>query len=110
MHVRRGDTVEILTGEYAGSRGKVLVVLTKTNRVIVEGLNRVKRHVRPSKRNPRGGRIEKEAPLAISNVAPVDANGIPARVGYEVRDGKKVRVNRSRKSAGTLIPDPPKDW
>lgn len=108
MHVRRGDTVEILTGEHKGSRGKVLAVLTKTARVIVEGVNRVKRHVKPSRRNPRGGRTEKEAPLAIANVAPVDANGVWARVGYEVRDGKKVRVNRRRESRGTPVPEPVK--
>jgi len=107
MHVRKGDTVEVLAGESKGRRGKVLSVITKTNRVIVEGVNMVKRHVRPSKRNPRGGRLEKEAPLSVSNVAPLDEKGIPARVGYEVRDGKKVRVNRSRKSPGTVIPDPP---
>lgn len=108
MHVRRGDTVKVLIGDYAGKSGKVLSVYTKTERVIVEGVNVVKRHVKPSKRNPRGGRIEKEAPIAVSNVAPLDANGVPARVGYEIRDGKKIRVNRSKKSPGTPIPEPAK--
>jgi large subunit ribosomal protein L24 len=108
MHVRRGDTVEVLKGEYKGARGKVLAVITKSGRVVVEGVNRVKRHVRPSRRNPRGGRIEKEAPIALANVAPVDADGVRARVGYEMRDGKKVRVNRRKESRGTLVPEPPK--
>lgn len=110
MHVRRGDTVEVLTGEYAGTRGKILRVVTKTGSVVVEGVNRVKRHVRPSKRNPRGGRIEKEAPIPASNVAPVDTAGNWARVGYEIRDGKKIRVNRRSKFAGTPIPEPARDW
>jgi large subunit ribosomal protein L24 len=114
MHVRKGDTVYVLRGEYAGNTGKVLAVLTKTNRVLVEGINVVKKHVRPNRRNPRGGRIEKEAPIAVANVAPVDVNGNWARVGYEERDGKKVRVNRRKQKdangnvmAGTLIADPP---
>ncbi len=73
--------------------GKVLRVLTKRNRVVVEGINRVWKHVRPSQRNPQGGRIQKEAPIHMSNVMPVDpSTGRGTRVKVEMRDGQKHRI------------------
>ena len=68
MHVKKGDTVVVLTGDSRGETGRVLKVLPEKNRVIVEGLNFVTRHTRPTQTNPQGGRLEKEAPLHASNV------------------------------------------
>jgi large subunit ribosomal protein L24 len=68
MHVKKGDTVVVLTGATRGKTGRVLKVLPEKNRVIVEGLNFVTRHTRPTQTNPQGGRLEKEAPMHASNV------------------------------------------
>ena len=92
MHIKKGDIVKVITGGYKGKTGKVLKVLTKENRVIVEGVNIVSRHSKPSNANPDGGIIKKEAPIHISNVLMVDPKTTEAtRVGYTVVDGKKVR-------------------
>ena len=71
-HIRRDDIVEVITGEHKGQRGKVLKVMPKRQMVLVQGVNMVHRHVRPSRQNPQGGRLQKEAPLHVSNVLPVD--------------------------------------
>ena len=91
--------VEVITGAQGprkgkpGAIGKVLRINTKDNRVLVEGVNRVWKHVKPSQKFPQGGRIQKEAPIAISNVLPVDpSTGRGTRVKFEVRDGVKTRV------------------
>ncbi|MCY3772269.1 MAG: 50S ribosomal protein L24 [Gemmatimonadetes bacterium] len=68
MHVKKGDTVVVLTGATRGKTGRVLKVLPEKNKVIVEGLNFVTRHTRPTQTNPQGGRLEKEAPMHASNV------------------------------------------
>lgn len=68
MHVKKGDTVVVLSGDSRGETGRVLKVLPEKNRVIVEGLNFVTRHTRPTQTNPQGGRLEKEAPMHASNV------------------------------------------
>ncbi|MCY4545538.1 MAG: 50S ribosomal protein L24 [Gemmatimonadetes bacterium] len=68
MHVKKGDTVVVLTGDTRGKTGRVLKVLPEKNRVIVEGLNFVMRHTRPTQTNPQGGRLEREAPIHASNV------------------------------------------
>ncbi|MCY3556749.1 MAG: 50S ribosomal protein L24 [Gemmatimonadetes bacterium] len=68
MHVKKGDTVVVLTGDARGETGRVLKVLPEKNKVIVEGLNFVTRHTRPTQTNPQGGRLEKEAPMHASNV------------------------------------------
>jgi len=95
-HVKKGDTVRIITGDDRGKQGRVLQVLPKTGRVVVEGINRVYRHVRRSRTNPQGGRLEKEAPIHISNVQPI-VSGRPTRVGFEVQaDGQKHRVARGK--------------
>jgi large subunit ribosomal protein L24 len=92
-HIKQGDTVMVLTGSDKGKTGKVLKIITKSDRVIVEGINRVWKHVRPSARYPQGGRIQKDAPLHVSNVLPLDpATGKGTRVRYEVREGKKHRI------------------
>ncbi len=93
MRIKQGDTVMVITGRDKGKTGKVLLVLTDKGRLVVEGVNRVWKHVKPSQRSPQGGRIQKDAPIQASNVMPVDpSTGKPTRVKFEVRDGKKHRV------------------
>ena len=92
-HVKTGDQVMVISGADKGKTGRVLRVLVDKDRVVVEGINRVWKHVRPSQRNPQGGRIQKDAPIHISNVMPIDpTNGKPTRVKFEDRDGKKHRI------------------
>lgn len=93
MRIKTGDTVVVIAGADKGRTGKVLRVLADKDRVIVEGIRRVWKHVKPSQRHPQGGRIQKDAPIHISNVMPVDpTSGKPTRVKFEEREGKKVRV------------------
>ncbi len=92
-NIKTGDTVIVITGADKGKSGRVLRVLTDKDRVVVEGINRVWKHVRPSQRNPQGGRIQKDAPVHISNVMPLDpTTGKGTRVKFETRDGQKRRV------------------
>jgi len=81
LHVRKGDMVRILSGNDRGKEGKVLRVYRSTKRVIVEGVNVRIRHTRPNQLYPQGGRIEQESSVHASNVAPLDGNGDPTRVG-----------------------------
>ncbi len=89
-HIKSGEQVMVIAGADKGKVGRVLKVDTKSNRVVVEGINRVWKHVRPSQRNPQGGRIQKDAPIHLSNVAPV-ASGKGTRVRFEVKEGRKHR-------------------
>ncbi|WP_203293723.1 50S ribosomal protein L24 [Luteirhabdus pelagi] len=92
LKIKSGDNVVVLAGEHKGFEGKVLRVLTDKNKAIVEGVNTVKKHEKPSAANPQGGITEKEAPIHISNLALIDPkSGEPTRVGYRMEDGKKVR-------------------
>jgi large subunit ribosomal protein L24 len=92
-HIKSGDTVMVIAGADKGKTGRVLRVITDKNRVVVEGINRVWKHVRPSQRTPQGGRIQKDAPIHLSNVMPLDpTTGKGARVKFEERDGQKHRV------------------
>jgi large subunit ribosomal protein L24 len=99
-NIRKDDQVEVISGDHKGQRGKVLKVLPKRGLVLIQGVNMVYRHVRPSRRNPQGGRLQKEAPIQISNVMPYDEKaGRGTRVRFEVErdaDGKvktKYRVS-----------------
>jgi ribosomal protein L24, bacterial/organelle len=94
LHIKKGDMVEIITGDHKGSTGKVLRVLPKDNKVIVQGFNTTKKHVKPSRKNPQGGRINIEQPIHISNVLPVNPkNSKGSRVHYKINeDGSKRRV------------------
>jgi len=94
VHVRKGDTVLVLSGKSEGKKGKVISVLPKKERVVVEGLNKVKRHTKPSQTIPQGGIVEKEAPIHSSNVMLIcNKCSKPTRIGKRVLDdGKKVRV------------------
>lgn len=94
LHVRRGDTVLVITGKDRGKKGKVLRAIPDRWRVIVEGVNLVKRHQRPTRQVMQGGIIEKEAPIHVSNVMLVCPRcGSPTRVGRRrLEDGRRVRV------------------
>jgi large subunit ribosomal protein L24 len=106
--VHRDDVVEVIAGAHKGARGKVLRVDPEKQRVVVEGVNMVYRHVRKSRRHPQGGRIQKEAPLHLSNVMPVDPKtGKRTRVRFTVnRDERGRVVSKQRVSlAGTVLSD-----
>jgi len=92
--LRKGDMVVVISGKEKGNKGKVKALILETNRVVVEGLNLIKRHTRPTPRNPNGGIIEKEAPIHASNVMPLDPKtGKGTRVKFKTdAKGKKVRV------------------
>jgi len=94
LHVKKGDTVEIIAGDHKGAVGRVLRVIPEKNRVVVQGHNLAKKHVKPSRRNPQGGRISVEQPIHISNVLPVSPKSSKGtRVRYRIgEDGSKKRV------------------
>ena len=93
MHVKKGDKVKVLSGKDRGKEGVILEAYPKKERVLVEGVNMIKKHAKPSQENPQGGILNIEAPIHVSNVLPLDPkSGEPTRVGYEIRDGKKVRI------------------
>jgi len=95
QRLRKGDEVIIVSGNDKGKRGKVLRVIAERDSVVVEGIRKVKRHVKSQPQRP-GGIIEIEAPIHASNVMPVDPQtGKPTRVKFKVEDGKKVRQAKS---------------
>ena len=98
--IKKGDRVVVLTGKDKGRQGAVSKVFPKESRVLVDGLNMVQRHTRPSQGDPQGGIKSKEAPLHVSNVAVVDSNGKATRVGFRVEGDKKVRF---AKTTGEVI-------
>ena len=94
LHVKKNDTVEIIAGDHKGATGRVLRVIPRKNLVVVQGLNIAKKHVRPSRKNPQGGRISVEQPIHMSNVLPVNTKSSRGgKVHYKVnKDGRKKRV------------------
>lgn len=93
FHIKKGDEVVVLAGNSKGDKGKVLKVLKRTNRVVVEGVNMVSKSMKPSAKNPQGGIVKQEAAIHISNVSLIDPkSGKPTRIKIEERDGKKVRI------------------
>ncbi len=101
LKIKSGDTVKVIAGKDKDKEGKVISVDPKTNKIVVEGINMVTKHLKPSAANASGGRIEKEAPLDISNVMLVEG-GKATRVGFRFEDGKKVRF---AKATGETIKD-----
>ena len=93
--IKKGDRVVVLAGRDKGRQGEVTRVWPKEERLLVSGLNLVKRHTKPTQADPQGGIKTKEAPLHVSNVAFVDSNGKPTRVGFKVEGDKKVRIAKS---------------
>ena len=101
MKIKKGDTVQIITGNDVGKSGRVIKVYPEKEKIIVEGLNMVKKHARPTQENPQGGIMEKEAAVHISNVM-IISGGKPTRVGYKILDdGKKVKF--AKKSGEVII-------
>ena len=99
MKIKKGDTVKIIAGKDKDKEGKVLSVDSKNAKVVVEGVNMITKHAKPSNANPNGGIVQKEAPIDISNVMLV-YKGKATRVGFKVENGKKVRF---AKSTGEVI-------
>lgn len=89
--IKTGDTVKVIAGDHKGSEGKVLNVLLDKNKAIVEGINIIKKHTKPSAQNPQGGIVEKEAPIHVSNLSLLTKKGETTRVGYKMEGDKKVR-------------------
>ncbi|MFG1639621.1 50S ribosomal protein L24 [Amycolatopsis sp. NPDC049252] len=98
MKVKKGDTVVVIAGKDKGAKGKVIMAYPERDRVLVEGVNRIKKHTRISQTQrgaQSGGIVTQEAPIHVSNVMVVDSDGKPSRVGYRIgEDGKKVRISR----------------
>ena len=99
LKIKKGDTVKVITGKDKGKEGKVISVDVQKGKVVVEGVNMITKHSKPSQANPNGGIVQKEAAIDISNVMLV-VGGKATRVGFEVKDGKKVRV---AKATGAVI-------
>ena len=106
VNIRKNDVVEVIAGDHRGARGKVLRLDSKRGLIVVEGVNMVYRHVRPSRRNPQGGRLQKEAPIHVSNVLPYDSTaGRGKRVRFEIEKDASGRTTGKRRmsTAGTLL-------
>lgn len=98
LHIKKGDLVFVNAGEYKGKQGKVLEVLVKKDRAIVEGVNIMSRHTKPNAKSPQGGIVKREAPIHISNLMIVDpASGKPTRIGRKRNENSKL-VRYSKKS------------
>ena len=95
LHIKKGDTVYVLAGDDKGKTGRVLQVLAKEGRAIVEGINMVKKSTKPSAQHPQGGIVKQEASIHISNVQLMDASGKPVKVGYRMEGDKKVRYAKT---------------
>lgn len=109
MKIRKNDNVKVIAGSYKdkGKTGKILKVYPDKNRVIVEGVNIIKRHTRPSQQNQQGGIVEKEAPIHVSNVMYYSSKfNVTTRVGYKfLEDGTKIRYCKNPECQGELIED-----
>lgn len=95
IKIKTGDKVRVLTGEHKGSEGIVKRIFKLKNKAIVEGINLVSKHEKPSASNPQGGIKQMEAPIHISNLSLIDNNGKPTRVGYRTENETKVRFAKS---------------
>ena len=99
LKIKKGDTVKVIAGKDKDKEGKVVSVNRKTGRVVVEGINKITKHEKPSAANQNGGIVQKEAPIDISNVMYVH-KGKPTRIGFKIENGKKVRF---AKSTGDIV-------
>ncbi|QIL50228.1 50S ribosomal protein L24 [Weissella coleopterorum] len=101
MFVKTGDKVKVIAGKDKGKEGVIVKTIAASDRVLVEGVNMMKKHQKPSNQYPQGGIIEQEAPIHVSNVQLLDpSTNEPARFGIKIEDGKKVRVS---KKSGTAL-------
>ena len=93
--IKKEDTVKVISGSYKGQTGRVIKIIKKNSRALVEGINKAKKHMRPSQDNPQGGIVEKELSIHLSNLALIYKGKI-SKVGYKILDnGKKIRINKS---------------
>ncbi len=92
LHIKKGDNVVVIAGDNKGKKGRVLEIITKSERALVEGVNMMKKHTKPNAKTPQGGIVEKEAPVHISNLMLVDA-----------KTGKPTRIERKLNSEGKLV-------
>lgn len=96
LKIKTGDNVVVIAGDHKGSEGKVMRVFADKNKAIVEGVNLVSKHEKPSAKNPQGGITKKEAPVHISNLSLIDSkSGKPTRVGYRMENNQKVRFSKT---------------
>ncbi|MDG1503095.1 MAG: 50S ribosomal protein L24 [Flavicella sp.] len=98
LKIKTGDTVKVIAGDQKGKEGKVVRVFIEKNRAIVEGVNLVSKHTKPSAQSPQGGIVKKEASLDVSNLMLLEG-GVATRVGYKLEDGKKVRFSKKSDKA-----------
>jgi large subunit ribosomal protein L24 len=96
LKIKTGDTVKVIAGDHKGEEGKVVKVIVDKNRAIVEGVNMISKHTKPSAENPQGGIVKREASMNISNLMLVE-NGVPTKVGYRMEGDKKVRFSKKSK-------------
>jgi large subunit ribosomal protein L24 len=102
LNIKKGDTVMVIAGDSKGQQGRVLVVDIDKGKILVEGVNMVSKHARPTNKTPKGGIIQKEAPIHISNLKVIDATGKPTRVGRKI-DEKTNKMVRYSKKSGEVI-------
>lgn len=102
LHIKKGDTVMVIAGDSKGQQGRVLVVDIEKGKILVEGVNIVSKHTRPTNQTPKGGIIQKEAPIHVSNLKVIDAGGTPTRVGRKI-DEKTNKMVRYSKKTGEVI-------
>ena len=100
LKIKKGDTVKVLAGTDKGKEGKVIEIITKTSRALVEGVNMVSKHTKPNAAHPQGGIVKQEATIHISNLMYVDAKGVATRVG---RKDVKGKIERYSKKSGEVI-------
>ena len=105
MKLRKGDNVMVIAGKDKSKTGEVMVVLPQTNQVVVAGVNKIKRHTKPDAKNPKGGVIEREAPLNVSKVMVIDpTTKRPARIGFEISaKGEKTRIYKVAKFSNGVV-------
>ncbi len=96
LKIKTGDTVRVIAGDHKGEEGKIVKVFIEKNKAIVEGVNMISKHTKPSAENPQGGIVKKEAPLHISNLMLVE-NGETVKVGYRIEGDNKVRFSKKSK-------------
>lgn len=102
LNIKKGDTVMVIAGDSKGQQGRVLVVDADKEKILVEGVNMVSKHARPTNKTPKGGIIQKEAPIHISNLKVIDGTGKPTRVGRKL-DEKTNKMVRYSKKSGEVI-------
>ncbi len=98
LKIKSGDTVRVMAGDHKGEEGKVIKMILSKNRAIVEGVNLISKHTKPSAQNPQGGIMKKEAPIHISNLMLLE-NGEVTKVGYRIEDNKKIRFSKKSDKA-----------